>query len=75
MNRLSSKFCSRVLVETGLQAHEIPTGSAEDLLGGSILAREGDQYLVTFGYPTGPANDPVWEGPDAFRIVFLSKEY
>jgi hypothetical protein len=43
----------RVEQATGLRAQDVRHSKvAEDLLGGQILCRRGNTYLVTVGYPT-----------------------
>lgn len=43
-------FAVRVLALTGYPLAALPDGEGEDLLGGSIVARRGATYVVTYGY-------------------------
>jgi hypothetical protein len=44
-------FKRRVLASTGMPYHTIPRGVEGDLLGGQIVAKRNNTYVVTSGYP------------------------
>lgn len=45
-------FAARVLAATGVQLADITVGEEQDILGGTIICRRGQEYVVTYSYPT-----------------------
>lgn len=65
-------FERRVFEATGVELAGIPIGEANDILGGTILCRRGDEYVVTYSYPDREDEDgrEVWDArPENFRRV------
>ncbi|MDP3909272.1 MAG: hypothetical protein Q8Q14_02685, partial [Gemmatimonadales bacterium] len=65
----------RVFEATGVRLRDIPVGIPDDVIGGKILCRRGDEYVITVGYPDYEDDDgcEVWEPrPENFRRVVLS---
>jgi len=86
MIETNSHFARRVTRATGCPYNTIPRGVEADPLGGQIVARRGQEYVVTFGYASfasaeiarlygrrgfESATGAVWSGPAAFRRVVL----
>lgn len=68
---VSTSFLARVNARTGRDFHSIPAVPAEELLGGHIIAREGQTYVFFVGPPAREEEGvPYWE-PDAARRTTL----
>ena len=64
-------FESRVMERTGVAFSTIPWGSPSDLIGGTIMVREGDVAVVAHGYPDREEDGvAIWDPrPDNFRRI------